>query len=65
MQRLINWFGAMALVIAPFLIDTDLGKILAIAGLTCLTIQALQLRVSNLVVLNSLGIVGYLYALYS
>ena len=61
---IIGWCGAGAMALAPFAIDTDAGKLAAIAGLTLLTIQAVDIRAWNLVFLNLAGIVGYSYALY-
>ena len=61
---IIGWCGAGAMALAPFAIDTDEGKLAAIAGLVLLTVQALDIRAWNLVLLNLAGIVGYTYALY-
>ena len=61
---LIGWCGAGAMALAPFAIDTDAGKLAAIAGLLLLTVQALDIRAYNLVFLNLAGIIGYSYALY-
>ena len=58
------WAGATCMVVAPFIIDTDAGKLLAIAGLALLTVQAVATKSYNLIMLNVLGIGGYLYALY-
>lgn len=58
------WVGAACMVAAPFIIDTDAGKVLAIAGLALLTVQAVATKSYNLIMLNVLGIGGYLYALY-
>ena len=52
------------MALAPFAIDTDAGKLAAIAGLVLLTVQALDIRAWNLVFLNLAGIIGYTYALY-
>ena len=60
---LIGWCGAGAMALAPFVIDTDAGKLAAIGGLTLLTLQALDIRAWNLVFLNLAGIIGYTYAL--
>ena len=62
--RLTGWLGAGCMALAPFAIDTDAGKLAAIAGLVLLTIQALDIRAYNLVFLNIAGIIGYTYALY-
>jgi len=58
------WVGAACMVAAPFIIDTNAGKLLAIAGLALLTVQAVATKSYNLIMLNVLGIGGYLYALY-
>jgi len=59
----IGWIGALCMAGAPFIIDTDAGKIIAISGLVLLTVQALDIRAMNLVLLNLAGIIGYSYAL--
>ena len=59
-----SWVGAVCMMAAPFIIDTDAGKLLAIAGLSLLTLQAMATRCYNLVLLNIVGIGGYIYALY-
>ena len=61
---IIGWLGAGCMALAPFAIDTDAGKLAAIAGLVLLTVQALDIRAYNLVILNLAGIIGYTYALY-
>lgn len=66
MKRLIayaGWIGAAAMVAAPPLIDSSLGKTLAIFGLALLTTQAVSIKQYNLVALNVLGIAGYAFAL--
>lgn len=62
--KLAGWLGALCLCVAPYTIDTDQGKLCAIAGLTLLTIQAIDSKLWNLVLLNVVGIGGYTYALY-
>ena len=64
MIAFVGWCGAGAMALAPFAIDTDAGKLAAIAGLVLLTVQALDIRAYNLVLLNLAGIIGYSYALY-
>ena len=59
-----SWVGAALMCVAPFIIDTDAGKLMAIAGLSLLTLQAIATRCYNLVLLNIMGIGGYFYALY-
>tara|TARA_S200002703_G_scaffold69098_1_gene59939 strand:+ start:8790 stop:8987 length:198 start_codon:yes stop_codon:yes gene_type:complete len=63
MIAVIGWIGALCMAGAPFIIDTDAGKLAAIAGLVLLTVQALDIRAWNLVLLNLAGIIGYSYAL--
>ena len=58
------WLGAACMVVAPFIIDTDAGKIIAIVGLALLTLQATANKCYNLILLNLTGIGGYFYALY-
>lgn len=60
----ISWAGALCMMLAPPIIDTPAGKLLAIAGLSMLTLQAIHGKLWNLVALNLIGIVGYTYALY-
>ena len=62
--KLLNWIGAIALAIAPFIIGTGIGKLLACFGLALLSIQAYSLKAYNIVLVNLLGIVGYMYALH-
>jgi hypothetical protein len=59
-----GWIGALLLCIAPPIIDTDLGKWLAVSGLALLCLQAIDKSCYNLVLLNIIGIGGYIYALY-
>jgi hypothetical protein len=60
-----GWVGAAAMTAAPFLIDSDPGKSLAIIGLALLSIQALKFRAWNLIILNFAGIIGYSYSIWS
>jgi hypothetical protein len=60
-----NWIGAAGITAAPFLIDSDAGKMLAILALVCLTRQALELKAFNLAVANLTGILGYLFSIVS
>ena len=62
--NLTGWIGAVLLCIAPPIIDTDAGKILAMVGLGLLCLQAWQKQCYNLICLNIIGIGGYTYALY-
>jgi len=64
MLTAIAWVGTVCMAVAPFLIDTLIGKLLAISGLALLTVQAYDARLYNLMLLNTIGIIGYIYALY-
>ena len=59
-----SWIGAALMCVAPFIIDTNEGKLIAILGLLLLTLQAVHNSCYNLVLLNIIGIGGYIYALY-
>lgn len=54
-----SWLGALCMMLAPFIIDSNAGKIIAIIGLILLTLQALSTRCYNLVLLNIVGVIGY------
>ena len=62
--RITAWLGTLCLCLAPFIIDTTEGKLIAIAGLALLNLQAYQKSCYNLLILNSIGIIGYFHALY-
>ena len=64
MLSVIAWIGTACMATAPFLIDYDIGKLLAISGLWLLTVQAYSCKLYNLIILNLIGIIGYTYALY-
>jgi len=63
MRTLLDWLGALLLAIAPFIIDYDIGKAFAIIGLGLLTLQAIRNSLYNLILLNTLGIIGYTWSL--
>lgn len=62
--RTTAWLGTLCMCLAPFIIDTPLGKLLAITGLCLLSLQAAHKECYNLLLLNAIGILGYTYALY-
>ena len=64
MLSVIAWVGTVCMAVAPFLIDYNIGKLLAIRGRTLLTVQATHAKLYNLILLNTIGIIGYFYALY-
>lgn len=59
----ISWMGAALMVAASFNMATDLGPMLAVAGLLMLTIQSVINRTHNLTALNICSILGFLYSL--
>ena len=59
----IGWIGAVTMVAASFLMTMTLGKVLAIAGLLLLTIEARHNRQINLIALNLSSILGFSYSL--
>jgi hypothetical protein len=59
----ISWTGAAFMVAASFNMATDLGPMLAVAGLLMLTIQSVINRTHNLTALNICSILGFLYSL--
>lgn len=60
----VYWTGALALAFAPFMIDSIHGKMLAIFGLSVLTLQCYKLKAWNMVAINLIGIGGYTHAIY-
>lgn len=64
MIAIMGWVGAALMCAASFQIDSDAGKMVAIAGLVLLTLQAIANRCYNLVLLNAVSIGGFSYALY-
>jgi len=63
MVRVAAIMGTGAMCIAPFFIDTLPGKICAIVGLALLTVQALDLKAHNLILLNLIGMAGYTFSI--
>ena len=58
-----GWTGSALMCVAPFFIDSDFGKGCAIAGLALLSVQVIAHRLHNLLLLNLIGIVGYVTAI--
>ena len=61
--KIVGFVGMVCMIIAPPIIDTVLGKGIALTGLSLLTIQTINLKALNLTVLNVAGILGLSYAL--
>ena len=64
MLRVCSTLGTFGLIIGPWIIDSDIGKMIMIMGLAFLSFQAYNLRAWNLIFLNLIGIMGYAYAIY-
>jgi hypothetical protein len=61
--KLVGWIGATVITVAPFLMGLDIGKQLAILGLTLISVQAFHLKAYNIVIANVIGAIGYAYVL--
>ena len=64
MITLAAWIGTALLCVAPFIIDTDAGKVFMIIGLAMLSLQAYDKKCYNLILLNTIGAIGYAINLY-
>ena len=64
MITLAAWIGTALLCVAPFIIDTDAGKVSMILGLALLSLQAYEKKCYNLILLNTIGAIGYAINLY-
>jgi len=63
MMGVIAWAGAAIMVAASFNMATQLGPMLAVAGLGLLTIQSIANKTHNLTALNICSILGFLYSI--
>ena len=63
MMGFIAWTGAALMVVASFLMATQYGPMIAVAGLLLLTIQSATNRTHNLTALNICSILVFLYSL--
>ena len=61
--RLMGWIGAAGIMAAPFVIETTGGQLLAAGSLFLLTIQLITVRAWNIVLANTVGIIGYLWSI--
>ena len=57
------YIGTAFMMISPFFIDTNQGKIGMLIGLALITIQTQKTKQYNLSLLNFVGFCGYLYSL--
>ena len=58
------YLGTVIMMISPYFINTEIGKVGMIIGLSLLTIQTQKTKQYNLSFLNVVAIFGYLYSLY-
>ena len=63
MMGFISWTGAALMVVASFLMATQYGPMIAVAGLGLLTIQSVNNSTHNLTALNIASILGFLYSI--
>jgi hypothetical protein len=59
------FIGTGCMMIGPFLVNYTIGKVLSVIGLSLLTIQTQKTKSYNLSILNAVGIVGYLYSIFT
>ena len=57
------YIGTFFMMISPFFIDTNQGKVGMLIGLALITIQTQRTKQYNLSLLNFVGFCGYLYSL--
>ena len=60
----IAWAGSVTMVAASFLMATQWGPMIAVAGLLMLTTQSINTRTHNLTALNIASILGFLYSIF-
>jgi len=59
------FIGTACMMIGPFFINFLTGKILSVIGLALLTVQTQKTKSYNLSLLNAVGIIGYLYSIFT
>ena len=62
-RLVVIYIGTFFMMISPFFIDTNQGKIGMLFGLALITIQTQRTKQYNLTLLNFVGFCGYLYSL--
>ena len=60
----IAWAGSVTMVAASFLMATQWGPMIAVAGLLMLTTQSVKTGTHNLTALNICSILGFLYSIF-
>jgi len=56
------YLGTLIMMVSPYLINLQIGKIGMVVGLSLLTIQTQKTKQYNLSFLNVVAVVGYLYS---
>lgn len=62
-RLVVIYIGTFFMMISPFFIDTNQGKVGMLIGLALITIQTQRTKQYNLSLLNFVGFCGYLYSL--
>ena len=62
-KYIVIYVGTVFMMISPFFIDTNEGKVGMLIGLVLITIQTQKTKQYNLSLLNLVGFCGYLYSL--
>ena len=57
------YLGTLIMMISPYFINTQIGKVGMITGLSLLTIQTQKTKQYNLSFLNVVAVFGYLFSL--
>ena len=59
------FIGTGCMMVGPYFINFVIGKVLSVIGLSLLTIQTQKTKSYNLSLLNVVGIIGYLYSIFT
>ena len=62
-KYVVIYIGTIFMMVSPFFIDSNEGKVGMLIGLALITIQTQKTKQYNLSLLNCVGFCGYLYSL--
>ena len=62
-KYVVIYIGTVFMMVSPFFIDSNQGKVGMLIGLALITIQTQKTKQYNLSLLNFVGFCGYLYSL--
>ena len=62
-RYVVIYIGTLFMMVSPFFIDTNEGKVGMLIGLALIAIQTQKTKQYNLSLLNFVGFCGYLYSL--